>query len=48
MPLGANLDTQIEAQKPLLEVAHERGIPVMFSTVDLRRSATLKDAGIWA
>ena len=33
MPLGANLDSQIEAQKPLLEIAHERDIPVIFSTV---------------
>ena len=33
MPLGANLDTQIAAQTPLVEVAHERGIPVIFSTV---------------
>ena len=27
MPLGADLDSQIAAQKPLLEVAHERAIP---------------------
>ena len=33
MPLGADLDGQIAAQKPLLEVAHERAIPVLFSTV---------------
>ena len=47
MPLGANLDSQIEAQKPLLEVAHERGIPVIFSTV-IYEEADIKDAGIWA
>jgi nicotinamidase-related amidase len=47
MPLGANLDTQIAAQKPLLEVAHERGIPCFFSTV-VYEEAGIKDAGIWA
>ena len=47
MPLGANLDKEIAAQKPLLEVAHERGIPVIFSTV-IYNDVDLKDAGIWA
>ena len=47
MPLGANLDQQIEAQKPLLEIAHERDIPVIFSTV-LYEEPDIKDAGIWA
>jgi maleamate amidohydrolase len=47
MPLGANLETQIEAQKPLLKVAHERDIPVIFSTV-MYEEADIKDAGIWA
>jgi nicotinamidase-related amidase len=47
MPLGANLDTQIAAQKPLLDVAHERGIPCFFSTV-VYEEAGIKDAGIWA
>jgi nicotinamidase-related amidase len=46
MPLGANLDREIEAQKPLLEVAHERGIPVIFSTV-IYTDSDLKDAGLW-
>jgi maleamate amidohydrolase len=46
MPLGANLDKEIEAQKPLLEVAHERDIPVIFSTV-IYEEADVKDAGIW-
>ena len=46
MPLGANLDTQIEAQKPLLKVAHERYIPVIFSTV-MYEEAEAKDAGLW-
>jgi maleamate amidohydrolase len=47
MPLGANLDQQIEAQKPLLQVAHQRDIPVIFSTV-MYEEADIKDAGIWA
>ena len=47
MPLGANLDNQIEAQKPLLDVAHERNIPVIFSTVAYEEE-DIKDAGIWA
>ena len=46
MPLGANLDSQIEAQQPLLKVAHERNIPVIFSTV-MYNDADLKDAGLW-
>ena len=47
MPLGAKLDGEIEAQKPLLAVAHERHIPVIFSTV-IYEEADIKDAGIWA
>ena len=47
MPLGADLDSQIAAQKPLLEVAHERAIPVLFSTV-IYEEVDIKDAGIWA
>ena len=46
MPLGSNLDVQIEAQKPLLEAAHERRIPVIFSTV-MYHEADIRDAGIW-
>ena len=46
MPLGANLDPQIEAQKPLLKIAHERDIPVIFSTV-IYTDGDLKDAGLW-
>src|SRR3954469_14264430 len=47
MLLGANLDGEIEAIKPLIAVAHERDIPVIFSTV-IYNDADLKDAGIWA
>lgn len=46
MPLGSNLDAQIEAQTPLLAVAHERNIPVIFSTVTYHE-ADIRDAGIW-
>lgn len=46
MPLGAPLESQIEAQKPLLEVAHQRDIPVIFSTV-IYYDADIKDAGLW-
>jgi nicotinamidase-related amidase len=47
MPLGSNLDAQIEAQEPLLAAAHERHIPVIFSTV-MYHEADVRDAGIWA
>ncbi len=47
MPLGASLDGEIEAQKPLLEVAHQRNIPVIFSTV-IYSDADYRDAGLWA
>jgi nicotinamidase-related amidase len=44
--LGANLDAQIEATRPLLNVAHERGFPVLFSTVRYE-DRDLRDAGLW-
>jgi nicotinamidase-related amidase len=47
MMLGANLDAQIVAIRPLLDVAHERDIPVIFSTV-MYSDADFRDAGIWA
>jgi maleamate amidohydrolase len=47
MPLGANLDDEIAAQQPLLQVAREREIPVIFTTV-IYHEADLKDAGLWA
>jgi nicotinamidase-related amidase len=46
MPLGSNLDREIAAQQPLLEVAHERAIPVIFSTV-IYDDKDLRDAGLW-
>ena len=45
--LGADLDAQIEATRPLLEVAHARDMPVLFSTVRYD-DADLRDAGIWS
>jgi maleamate amidohydrolase len=44
--LGSNLDPQIEATKPLLEVAHRRNIPVFFSAC-VYDDPDLKDAGVW-
>jgi maleamate amidohydrolase len=45
--LGANLDTQVAAINALLQVAHQRGAPVIFSTVRYDE-ADIRDAGIWA
>jgi nicotinamidase-related amidase len=47
MPLGAKLDDELEAQKPLVAVAHERNIPVIFTTVTYDEP-DIQDAGIWA
>jgi maleamate amidohydrolase len=44
--LGANLDAQIAAMQPLIALAHERAVPVFFSTVRYD-DADLRDAGIW-
>lgn len=46
MPLGANLDSQVAAIQPLIAVAHERNVPVIYSTVKYE-DADLADAGIW-
>ncbi|NQV56070.1 MAG: isochorismatase family protein [Rhodospirillales bacterium] len=46
MPLGAPLDDQIKAIGPLLDTAHERDIPVFFSTVAYEYG-DLRDAGLW-
>jgi nicotinamidase-related amidase len=47
MPLGAPLESQLAAQKPLIDAAHDRDIPVIFSTV-IYNDHDLKDAGLWA
>ena len=53
MMLGADLDKEIEAINPLLDAAHERGLPVFFSTVlydeadsGRRRHMGLKQKGV--
>lgn len=46
MPLGAKLDTEIEAIQRLLRAAHDRGVPVIFSTVSYE-DENLRDAGIF-
>jgi maleamate amidohydrolase len=46
MPLGAHLDSQIEAIELLLRAAHDRGAPVIFSTVSYD-DENLRDAGIF-
>jgi maleamate amidohydrolase len=47
MMLGADLGAQIVAIQPLLTAAHERAIPVLFSTV-IYNDIDFRDAGIWA
>lgn len=46
MPLGAKLDSQMEAIQLLLRAAHDGGVPVIFSTVAYE-DENLKDAGIF-
>jgi maleamate amidohydrolase len=46
-PLGANLDAQVAASNRLIDAAHGRDIPVIFSSVSYS-DPNLKDAGIWA
>ncbi len=46
MPLGSNLDSQIEAIQQLLRAARGRAAPVIFSTVSYE-DENLKDAGIF-
>src|ERR1700751_1384873 len=46
MPLGAKLDSQIEAIQLLLRAAHTGGAPVIFSTVSYD-DENLKDAGVF-
>ena len=46
MPLGSNLDKQIEAIQHLLRAARDHAAPVIFSTVSYE-DENLKDAGIF-
>jgi maleamate amidohydrolase len=45
--LGAELGPQIVATNQLLDVAHDKSVPVIFSTVAYEDS-NFKDAGVWA
>lgn len=44
--LGADLDAQIEATNALLDVAHAKGVPVIYSSVAYD-DANFMDAGVW-
>ena len=44
-PLGSDLTPQVEATRSLLDVARERGLPVVFTTIAFEPS--LKDGGLW-
>ncbi|MCZ6839116.1 MAG: isochorismatase family protein [Alphaproteobacteria bacterium] len=47
MMLGSNLDDEIAETNKVLDAAHERGAPVIFTTV-MYEDKDFKDAGIWA
>jgi nicotinamidase-related amidase len=44
-PLASNLDSQVDAIQQLLDVARERQLPIIFSTVAYDQD--LQEAGIW-
>ena len=44
--LGANLDSEIEAINQLLDMAHEKGMPVIYSSVAYD-DPNFGDAGVW-
>jgi nicotinamidase-related amidase len=45
--LGSNLDKELEQANRLIDAAHARKVPVLFSTV-IYEEADLRDSGIWA
>ena len=45
MPLGADLSRQIEVINELLDAAHDKNLPVIFTTIAYEE--TLEDSGIW-
>lgn len=45
--LGSDLDGQLEQANRLIDAAHARAVPVLFSTV-IYDEADLRDSGIWA
>ena len=44
-PLGSDLTPEVEATRRLLDVAREKGLPVVFTTIAFEPS--LKDGGLW-
>lgn len=46
-PLGSDLSAQIDATNQMLEIAHEKNLPVILSSVRYDDTG-LSDAGIWA
>jgi nicotinamidase-related amidase len=46
MPLGSNMDLEIEATNHLIDACRETGAPVFFTTTAYD-DASLKDGGIW-
>jgi len=45
MPLGSNLDAEIDKIKTLLAAAREAGVPILYTTVGYNEG--LADAGVW-
>ncbi|CDM23697.1 N-carbamoylsarcosine amidase [Castellaniella defragrans 65Phen] len=46
MPLGSNMDAEIEAANRLIDACREAGVPVFFTTTAYD-DASLRDGGIW-
>lgn len=46
MPLGANLDSEIEASLAVLDTARNNSIPI-FDTIVRYDDENLQDAGVW-
>ncbi len=44
-PLGADMTSEVEATKRLLDVARDKGLPVIFTTIGFGPS--LRDGGLW-
>jgi nicotinamidase-related amidase len=44
-PLGANLEEQIQATNRIIKLAHQKGVPVVFTTVAYEEG--MADAGLW-
>lgn len=44
-PLGSDLSSQVEATRRLLDVARDKGLPVVYTTIAFEPS--LRDGGLW-